>query len=299
MLLLFVLVSLSAAQAQTSSCDAIRTCGECGLFTDSSNPLSTSPCNWCVAGPLSVGCRAMCPPGSTAVVGGYHQCPVTFDVCPSIQSCGKCNQNSNCNWCGSNYNYNSNDYNGGCVSRVYTCPQDTTNQWSCPNSNSNYVAITLASVSMIVGLLIGAIGFWMGVRDPTKQQSISVGLFALSFVFWGASLFSFLLSCKVVKRASRECCNGYCFCIYFFGIFELCCVLAGFLSGVTMDATASYYYSAMPPGKFECRFVFVLTFLRFLDTFNRPSNSAWRNCLLWNSSCLCVFLCFQSQAQEQ
>ncbi len=73
---------------------------------------------------------------------------------------------------------------------------------------------------------------------------IGYRLFLFSFVLWGASLFSFLLSVKVLsKMKSRKCCNGYCFCIYFFGMFELTCVLAGYLTGVIMDATISNYYN--------------------------------------------------------
>lgn len=222
---------------------------------------------WCQAGGLSVGCFAYgaCPAGSNAA--SQRSCPVTFDSCPMIQTCSDCQQNNGCQWCSTGSSSYSSNY--GCLSNAYNCPSNSYGNNGCPSTSisssiGSIISISTVSVSMVVGLLIGALGYFVGhSADVKKQQSISLivcsfffcklavfssvffsqKLFFLSFVFWGASLFSFLLSCKVISKASRKCCNGYCFCVYFFGIFELVCVLSGFLTGVIMDASLYNYYN--------------------------------------------------------
>jgi hypothetical protein len=243
LLLLGLLVCL--VSGQVSSCSSVRTCAECLLFTDSVNP--GSACQWCTFGSsnvLSVGCFAYgtCP-GSSSFVGDGN-CPVTTDSCPLLRNCNDCVANNGCQWCHIRFSTIESPTNYGCVSNSYTCPGWSFPVNSCSSSGATgtTIAIVLSSISITVGLLIGAFGFYVGYSaDAKKQHMISLVLFFLSFVFWGASLFSILLNWKAVNKTSRKCCNGYCFCVMFFGICEMTCVLAGFVTGLSLDLVSLPY----------------------------------------------------------
>jgi len=123
--------------------------------------------------------------------------------------------------------------------------------YSCPVSNM--VAPILWSVSTALGLLIGCIVYIATLNsDVRRLVHASYGLFALSFIFYGASLFSFMISVRVSNKLTRKCCTGYCFCIWFFGCFEVTSVLSGILTGAIMDGTIpQQYYSYGFPGFFS------------------------------------------------
>ncbi len=72
--------------------------------------------------------------------------------------------------------------------------------------------------------------------------TLSKRLFLVSFVLWGAALFSFLLSVKVARKSSRRFCHGRLFFIFVLGFFELGCVVSGLLTSLIMEQNENFYY---------------------------------------------------------
>jgi hypothetical protein len=186
---------------------------------------------------LSLGCLntdTQCPGPFTQL----EYCPIPS--CDVATNCGDCVSRArpqgggSCGWCTT---YDGN--NIGCRSSFDECngATSTTVQmlYSCPVNA--VIPSILWSVSTILGLGVGALVYVLVFNSDTRRQiQASYGLFVLSFLFYGASLFSVLLSIRVSNKLNRKCCTGYCFCIWFFGCFELTSVLAGVLTGAIMDA---------------------------------------------------------------
>ncbi len=139
--LLAVLLSLAAAQ----SCSSHQSCSVCQKFTDSASPSSSSPCQWCVSGSLSVGCFAYgkCPGSSSPAYS--NSCPLTDDTCSLIQSCSDCANRIDCQYC-AGYGYGSSRGAGyGCVSSKSTCPSSNSfavnSPSQCANMNGSIIAM--------------------------------------------------------------------------------------------------------------------------------------------------------------
>lgn len=111
----------------------------------------------------------------------------------------------------------------------------------CPaNQTTGFlVAIIVGSSLMGGGLLMGLIVFIRVIgKGPEEQQTAAALLFYMSFVLWGASFFSAILSMRIArKRPTRSCCSCGCSWVFICGVFEMMGVLMGFLAGLIIDAS--------------------------------------------------------------
>lgn len=97
------------------------------------------------------------------------------------------------------------------------------------------------SISMIVGLVIGVIVYLPSIaRNREGQAHASIALYLLSYLFWGTSFFSCVLSFRLTKQ--RKACGCSCSWIYVMGIMEMMGVIAGFVTGLTIDLSINYGY---------------------------------------------------------
>jgi len=145
--------------------------------------------------------------------------------------------------------------NIGCRSSYQDCMgasnYNTQFTYTCPVSP--VVAPVLWSISSVIGLIVGGIVYMVTLNsDMRRLVQASYGLFALSFLFFPAALFSFMLSVRVSNKVSRKCCNCQCFWLWHFGLLEVMTVIAGILTGAVMDATISpVYNTSFFPGFFS------------------------------------------------
>ncbi len=212
-------------------------------------------CKWCATSRgLDVGCVSSATPcpGTSSAVSSCAPPP-----CEEARSCSECltrlaPTGGSCGWCRTSSYGGSRDI--GCRASRNQCnfPGFSTYlETVCPVAPM--LPTILWSVSAGVGLMIGCFVYIVTLKSDVRQLVLaSYGLFFLSFVFYGASLFSFMISVRVVNKMNRKCCTGYCFGIHFLGYHEVTTVLAGVLTGAIMDGTIpTYYYSSGFPGMFS------------------------------------------------
>jgi hypothetical protein len=228
--LVALLVHVAAAQ-----CSVHQLCPECNTFVGPSG----AACNWCIRPggvPLSAGCveaTGTCPSSSSVA----DLCPPS--LCETAVTCSDCVAKASpsggaCGWC-----VTPNSLNVGCRGSSLTCGAANVFKAQCsvaaPLSTLVWSVVVLP-VATVVGLVVGLVVF---VRTATSNVATlvraSVVLFALSFVLYGAALFSFLLSVRVVNKMRRDECNCFCSWIWIFGCFEVFGILAGMVTGVIFD----------------------------------------------------------------
>jgi hypothetical protein len=109
-------------------------------------------------------------------------------------------------------------------------------------------------IIFISGLVVGALVYWFSSdNSPAQQFRASLFLYFLSYLLWGAAFFSAAISFRLLRRNGKNkrggCCSCKCTSMYICGIIELMGVMAGFVTGLTMDGIAlgatswnTYYY---------------------------------------------------------
>jgi hypothetical protein len=228
--LVALMVHVAAAQ-----CSLHQSCPECNSFVGPSG----SACKWCVRPggvPLSAGCveaTGACP--SSASVADV--CPPS--LCETALTCSECVAKASpsggpCGWC-----VTPNSLNIGCRSSSLTCGE-TINVFmsQCSVATVNVAwQMVFFPLSVALGLVVGLI---VVVRTSKSDVGTLVractGLFVLSFVLYGAALFSFLLSVRVVNKMRRDSCNCFCSWIWIFGLLELATITGGVLAGTIFDS---------------------------------------------------------------
>jgi hypothetical protein len=231
-----VALALLLVQMAASQCAAHQSCPECNTFVGPSG----AACNWCIRPgevPLSAGCveaSGGCPAGTGVAV----LCPPS--LCETALTCSECVAKASpsggpCGWC-----VTPNSLNIGCRSSSLTCGE-TINVFmsqcsvAAPPSTLMWSVVVLPAAT-VLGLVVGLVVFVKTATSNVKTLvRASVVLFLLSFVLYGAALFSFLLSVRVVNKMRRDECNCFCSWIWIFGCFEVFGMLAGMLTGVIFD----------------------------------------------------------------
>ena len=105
-------------------------------------------------------------------------------------------------------------------------------------------AVAFTSVSFFGGILFGLVVLISQLsKTQARLQQVSLGLWILSFVFWGACIPSAIASMIINKRRPRQysCCSCGCTWIYILGFFEMSAVFAGYLTCVILDGSQLSY----------------------------------------------------------
>jgi hypothetical protein len=103
------------------------------------------------------------------------------------------------------------------------------------------VALVVFGLSMVLGLLIGAVVLAVYLRrDVAQQQRAASALFGLSFVLMGAAPFSVGLCMRIVRSTTRKSFEGHSAAVFILGISEICCMLGGFLAGFMIELFDDY-----------------------------------------------------------
>ena len=232
--------STFAPTAKPDYCSSAVDCEQCH-----SRSSVSGECNWCLTSSgKSQGCtRGSCP----FMEANSNQCKVPTDWCRSAITCEDCLQRSgsdrSCEWAtGINRGYGDSlgCWNGGesPAGAIITYTQRN----ECPGlgipwKEGLWAAVGLSTASLVLGALIGFIALIVSFNlSSVRLQRTAFLLWVISFLFWGAALPSVLASMLVIRRRRPSpCCSCSCTWVFLLGITEVCGVLMGYLSGVTLD----------------------------------------------------------------
>lgn len=239
------LVFLFLAHQAAGQCGIHQTCAECNAFVG----FNGRPCTWCASDKgVSGGCvdlrSSSCPDTTSA----QAVCPPS--LCENVATCEDCLKQASpaggaCGWCTT-----SDSLNIGCRSSSDSCVGSTSNRFwrQCTFPTTTPPVVTgpplvvvwptvLFPLCLGLGFLAGCIVF---VRSRSLESRGQVracyGLFFLSFVLYGAALFSVLLSLGLVRKLNgRKCCTCSCYWFWFCGCLEITAVLAGAVVAAVFD----------------------------------------------------------------